>query len=107
MSNNLPIRLYSTNVRIRSIIRDSFPEVVEYIERDVVGRIQLPDRVDAVVSYAALNSATEGLAAKLALAQRRNDVYAVVIPEGIDWLSNRLHKLGSLTLVGADQNKWR
>lgn len=107
MNNKLPISLYSSNARIRSIIRESFPEVVEYADGDAVGRIKLPERVDVVVSYAALNSATEGFAAKLALQQGRNDVYATVVPESIEWLSQRLGKMGSLVLVGSDQNKWR
>lgn len=117
------IVLYSVDNAIRSAIRKEFegdqhelieitdstkfgrPGINEQRQEGAVGRLNLPDNVDLVVSRSALNSRTEGLAASLALKQGRNDVYAVVIPEAISFLRNQLTKRGSLILVGADQAK--
>jgi hypothetical protein len=117
----LKITLYSTSDSIRKVIREAFKghaytvnEITDSVkaprvsineeqQMGTVGRLNLPDRVDAIVSVAALNSKTEGLAATLALKQNRNDVYAVVMPEGMDWLRGKLDKYGELVLVGADQ----
>lgn len=121
MAEKYKLTLYSTNDSLRAKIRDAFKgaayEVVEVTDgakiarsdinevqqAGAMGRLQLPDKVDAVVSTTGLNSATEGLAATLGLKQGRNDVYAVVIPEAMDWLRNLLAKRGELVLVGADQ----
>lgn len=117
------ITLYSTSDPLRSAIRKAFKgygyvvhEVTDGMkltragineEQQVgaVGRLTLPDKVDAVISIAALNSKSEGLAATLALKQGRNDVYAVVLPEALDWLRDLLTSRGELVLVGADQAK--
>lgn len=117
------ITLYSTSDTIRSAIRTAFkghayevfevtdsakmprPNINEQQQAGAVGRLSLPDRVDAVVSTAALNSKIEGLAATLGLKQGRNDVYAVVLPEALDWLRDRLSRQGKLVLVGSDQAK--
>jgi hypothetical protein len=119
----LKITLYSTDNAIRSAIREAFKgyayevwEVTDSAKMARAGineqqqtgtyrRLSLPDVVDYVVSKSALNSNTEGLAANLALKQGRNDVYAVVIPEALDWLRDKLAKKGELVLVGADQGK--
>jgi len=121
LAEKYKLTLYSTNDSLRAKIRDAFKgaayEVVEVTDgakiarsdinevqqAGAMGRLQLPDKVDAVVSTTGLNSATEGLAATLGLKQGRNDVYAVVIPEAMDWLRNLLAKRGELVLVGADQ----
>ncbi|MBF4194600.1 hypothetical protein [Mycolicibacterium phlei] len=123
MAEKYKLTLYSTNDSLRAKIRDAFKgaayEVVEVTDgakiarsdinevqqAGAMGRLQLPDKVDAVVSTTGLNSAAEGLAATLGLKQGRNDVYAVVIPEAMDWLRNLLAKRGELVLVGADQAK--
>jgi hypothetical protein len=52
-----------------------------------------------------MNSKAEGLAATLALKQERNDVYPVVLPEGIDFLRTKLDEHQRLVLVGSDQAK--
>lgn len=119
--NKLKITLYSVDDGVRSAIRKAFTgyayEVTEIThsagmgrarvneeqQEGTTGRLNLPDRVDAVVSRAALNSRSEGLAATLGLKQKRNDVYAVVLPEALDWLRDQLSKRGELVLVGADQ----
>lgn len=117
------ITLYSANDQIRSAIRSNFksdicevleitdsskyprPDLNEKQQPGTIGRLALPDKVDAVVSTSALNSKIEGLAASLGLKQGRNDVYAVVLPEALDWLKTRLERYGELVLVGADQAK--
>ena len=117
------IILYSTSDGIRKQIRDAFKgylyEVVEITdsvkaprvninEQQQVGtvtRLNLPHKVDAVVTTSALNSKVEGLAATLGLKQGRNDVYPVVIPEAMDFLRDKLAKHGELVLVGGDQAK--
>lgn len=122
--NKQQITLYSTSDALRKTIRTAFKgaayEVWEVTDGAKVtttaganvkqqpgtaGRLNLPDRVDAVVTNSALNSKSEGLAATLGLKQDRNDVYAVVLPEALDWLRDRLAKYGELILVGADQAK--
>lgn len=117
------IILYSTDNAIRSAIREAFkgyayevweitdsakmprPSINEHQQVGTFKRLKLPDVVDFVVSKSALNSKTEGLAAGLALKQGRNDVYAVVLPEALNWLRDQLAKRGELVLVGADQGK--
>lgn len=119
----LNVTLYSADGAIRSAIRNAFegenyhvveitdsskfsrPGINEQQQEGAVGRLRLPDTVDLVVTRSALNSRTEGLAATLGLKQKRNDVYAVVIPEAMDFIRDRLTKRGSLVLVGADQAK--
>ena len=120
--NKLKITLYSCNTSIRSTLRKAFQGFqYEFIEvtdasstvaakpneqrQDAIVRLALPAKVDFVVSTSALNSKTEGLAATLALKQGRNDVYAVVLPEAMDYLRDQLDKKGELVLVGADQAK--
>ena len=106
--------LYSCDSGIRATIRkelESFQVEVEEIPDAIdlkdskIGRLSLPDEIDFVVTKAGLNKASEGFAATLGLKQRRNDVFAVVIPEGLDYLRGKLAKRGSLTLVGSDQAK--
>ncbi|MCG7607136.1 hypothetical protein [Mycobacterium sp. CnD-18-1] len=117
----LRIDLYSCDMGIRSAIRTAFqgagytvtehtdssrPERVDINEvrqPGAVGRLSLPECVDAVVTKTGLNRASEGLAATLALKQSRNDVYCYVLPEALDALRTKLSKLGSLTIVGSDQ----
>lgn len=117
----MKITLYSVDNTIRSAVRKAFQndEVLEITDSSkfsrgtvnerrqeaTLGRLALPDEVDYVVSKAALNSKTEGLAATLGLRQGRGDVYAVVLPEGLDWLRDQLGRRGSLVLVGSDQAK--
>lgn len=120
----LKITLYSTSDTIRSKIRTAFEghgyHVVEVTDSTkatqtkgvnekqqagAIGRLSLPDRVDAVVTASALNKQSEGLAATLGLKQGRNDVYAVVLPEALDWLRGLLDRKEELVLVGADQAK--
>ncbi|MBB3752480.1 hypothetical protein FHT44_004992 [Mycolicibacterium sp. BK634] len=122
MQQQLKITLYSANDQIRSAVRAFKSNVCQVLEitdsskmprvdlneeqqPGTIGRLNLPDRVDAVISCSALNSKTEGLAASLGLKQNRNDVYAVVLPEALDWLKNKLDRHGELVLVGADQAK--
>lgn len=115
------ITLYSVNTTLRSTIRKAFDgeayEVVEVtdskkfgssereIRQDTIDRLALPDRVDLIVTTTGLNSKTEGLAATWALKQNRNDVYVVVLPEGMNFLRAQLDKRGELVLVGSDQAK--
>lgn len=118
------ITLYSVNDALRSKIREAFKghayKVLEVTDSKklttttganvecqagTVGRLALPDKVDAVVTASALNSRTEGLAATLGLKQGRNDVYVIVIPEALDYLRDMLARRGELVLVGADQAK--
>lgn len=117
------ITLYSVNAVLRSQIREAFEgyayevhevtdgtkmprsDINETQQAGTAGRLVLPAKVDAVVSTTGLNSKTEGLAATLGLKQRRNDVYAVVLPEAIDWLRDLLARRMELVLVGADQAK--
>lgn len=119
----LKITLYSTSDQVRSAIRTAFRsrtcdvleitdsakmprvDLNEQQQPGTIGRLGLPDKVDAVVSTSALNSKTEGLAASLGLKQGRNDVYPVVLPEGLEWLRNKLDQYGELVLVGSDQAK--
>lgn len=117
------IILYSCDMGIRSTIRKAFEgdhyEVIEVTDgskyaregineqqqQGTISRLTLPDDADYVVSNAALNRKTEGLAASLALRQGRNDVYPVVLPEGMNYLRTQLDRRGSLVLVGSDQAK--
>ena len=117
------LTLYSVDSALRSAIRKEFagdqcevlevtdsskfarPGVNEQQQTASMGRLELPDTVDMVVSRSGLNSKTEGLAATLGLKQSRNDVYAVVIPEALDYLRSRLDRTDELVLVGADQAK--
>lgn len=119
----LSIRLFSVDMGIRSAIRTAFSgegyEVLEITDsakfsRDnvneerqegTIGRLNLPDNVDFVVTRSALNRRVEGLAASLGLQQRRNDVFAVVLPQALNFLRDQLDRRGSLVLVGADQAK--
>lgn len=120
----LKITLYSTSDTIRSKIRTAFEghgyHVVEVTDstkathakgvnekqqEGAIGRLSLPHKVDAVVSTSGLNSKIEGLAATCGLKQNRNDVYAVVLPEALDWLRGLLDRKEELVLVGADQAK--
>ena len=119
----LKITLYSVDNGIRSAIRTAFTgagyivteitdssklpraDINEKQQPGTFGRLNLPHKVDAVISTAALNRKTEGLAASLALKQNRNDVYPIVLPEAFDFLRARLANFGELTLVGADQAK--
>lgn len=121
--SKLKITLYSADAAIRSAIRTAFegagydlleitdaskPERVginEERQEGTIGRLRLPDRVDAVVSRSGLNSKSEGLAASLALKQNRNDVYVYVIPEAMDALRGKLDRLGDIVICGADQAK--
>lgn len=123
MKQKLEITLYSTSDTVRSAIRTAFKgsgysvkeitdstkaprsDLNETQQPGTAGRLNLPDRVDAVVSVAALNAKTEGLAATLGLKQGRNDCYAVVLPEALNWLRDQLDKHGSLVLAGSDQAK--
>lgn len=119
---SLSIELFSCDDTIRSAIRTAFkgnqyslteitdskkPPRTDINEQrqSTIGRLDLPDRVDFVVSRSALNRKTEGLAATLALKQNRSDVYAVVLPEGLDWLRTKLDERQNLVLVGSDQAK--
>lgn len=106
------ITLHSCDDGIRATIRKALAspqvEVVEIpdamdLKQAKAGRLDLPPVVDYIVSKAALNSKSEGLAATQGLKQQRNDVFAVVLPEGLDYLRGQLDKRGSLVLVGADQ----
>ncbi len=117
------ITLYSADATIRKAIRDAFegvgydvleitdaskaerPGINEQRQEGTIGRLRLPDRVDAVVTRSGLNSKTEGLAASLALKQGRNDVYAYVLPEAMDALRAKLDRLGDIVIAGADQAK--
>lgn len=117
------ITLYSCDNSIRCAIRTAFEgigyDVTEITDaakmerkgineerqEGTVGRLNLPNRVDAVVSTSSANKRSEGLAASMALMQNRNDVYLYVLPEAINALRNKLDKLGELVLVGADQSK--
>lgn len=117
----LTIDLYSVDMGIRSAIRTAFEgvgySVTEYVDTSkpervdinevrqagTVGRLNLPERVDAIVTKTSLNRAVEGLAATHGLRQSRNDVYCYVIPEALPALRAKLDKLGSLTIVGGDQ----
>ncbi len=120
----LKITLYSTSASIRSQLRTAFEghnyhlvEITDSVkathtkgvnERQqdgTIGRLNLPLKVDAIVSVAALNRATEGLAATCALRQGRNDVFPIVLPEGLDYLRDLLDRKAELVLVGADQAK--
>lgn len=119
----LQITLYSVDDGIRSAIRNAFDgpnysvteitdckklpraDVNEQRQEGAMGRLKLPDVVDAVVTKSALNSKTEGLAATLGLKQGRRDVYPVVLPEAINFLRDQLSRRGSLVLVGSDQAK--
>jgi hypothetical protein len=119
----LKIVLYSCDAGIRSAIRKAFKgdhyEVIEVTDgskfaregineqqqQHALSRLTLPDDADYVVSTAALNRKTEGLAATLALKQARNDVYPVVLPEAEAYLRNQLDRRGQLVLVGSDQAK--
>lgn len=123
MRHKQKITLYSTSDTIRKAIRTAFKgaayevfevtdsvqapraNINEHQQSGTVTRLKLPDKVDVVVSVAALNSKTEGLAATLALRQGRRDVYAVVLPEALNWLRDLLTKKGELVLVGSDQAK--
>ena len=58
--------------------------------------IPLPDKADLVVTKSALNSKVEWLAARLG-------ALCVVLPEGSDYLTQRLHRQGALVLVGGAQ----
>jgi DNA-binding response OmpR family regulator len=117
------ITLYSADAAIRKAIRDAFegvgydvleitdaskaerPDINEQRQEGTIGRLRLPDRVDAVVSRTGLNSKSEGLAASLALKQSRNDVYVYVLPEAMDALRAKLDRLGDIVIAGADQAK--
>lgn len=117
------ITLYSTSDAIRRTIRDAFKgaaydvheitdaakvargDINETQQPGANGRLALPDKVDVVVSTASLNSRSEGLAATLGLKQGRNDVYAIVLPEALNWLRDLLSKRSELVLIGADQAK--
>lgn len=121
--SKLKVILYSCDMGIRAKIRKAFKgegyEVIEVTDgskfaregineqqqQHALSRLTLPDDVDYVVSTAALNRKTEGLAASLALRQGRNDVYPVVLPEGEAYLRTQLDRRGQLVLVGADQAK--
>lgn len=121
MSEKLRIDLYSVDMGIRSVIRSAFEgtgyELTEFTDtskmlRDnvnevqqpgTVGRLNLPQRVDAIVTKTGLNRAVEGLAATHGLRQGRNDVYCYVLPEAMPALRGKLSKLGSLVIVGGDQ----
>ncbi|MBO0676867.1 hypothetical protein JRC04_05280 [Mycolicibacterium sp. S2-37] len=122
MRTKLKVTLYSVNVALRSHIRKAFDghqyEVIEVtdskkfgaedskvIRQDTIDRLNLPDNADYVVTTTGLNSKVEGLAATLSLKQGRNDVYVIVLPEGMDFLRNKLDQRGELVLVGADQSK--
>ncbi|OMC55452.1 hypothetical protein A5747_13575 [Mycobacterium sp. IS-836] len=80
-------------------------DINESRQSGAVGRLNLPDDADYVVTKSALNKKTESLAATLALKQGRNDVYPVVLPEAMDYLRTQLDRRGSLVLVGSDQAK--
>lgn len=69
------------------------------------GRLNLPEKVDFVVSNTGLNKDSEWLAARLAIKQGRNDVFVIVLPEALDYLRDKLDLYGELVLVGADQAK--
>lgn len=115
--------LYSCDLGIRSAIRKAFKgeqyEVIEVTDGSkfaregineqqqagTMGRLELPDDADYVVSKAALNSRIEGLAASLALKQKRNDIYPVIIPEAMGFLRDQLARRGELVLIGGDQAK--
>lgn len=117
------ITLYSADNGIRSYIRKAFEgvgyellevtdaskaervDVNEERQPGTIGRLVLPERVDAVVTKTALNTRVEGLAASLALRQGRNDVYCYVLPQAIDPLRDKLDRLGELVIVGGDQAK--
>lgn len=120
----LKITLYSTSSSIRAKIREAFEghgyDVLEITDSTKVtmakgvneeqqagtyGRLKLPQKVDAVISTSGLNQQTESLAASFALNQGRNDVYAIVIPEALNFLRDLLDRKGELVLVGADQAK--
>lgn len=121
--SKLKVTLYSSDNGIRSAIRTAFegagydvlevtdaskPERTDINEErqpGTIGRLGLPKLVDAVVSTAAANKRSEGLAASMALMQNRNDVYLYVLPEALDALRAKLDRLGELVLVGADQAK--
>jgi DNA-binding response OmpR family regulator len=121
--SRLKIVLYSCDLGIRSAIRKAFEgdnyEVIEITDgskfaregineqqqQGTISRLTLPDYVDYVVSKAALNSGIEGLAASLALKQKRNDIYPVVIPEAMGFLRDQLERRGQLVLIGGDQAK--
>ena len=108
------IVLYSCDDGIRATIRKELgsfqveiheiPDAID-LKAAKIGRLDLPSEVDYVVTKAALNKSSEGLAASLALKQNRNDVFAVVLPEGLDFLRGKLDKRGKLVLVGSDQAK--
>lgn len=116
------ITLYSTSSSIRAQIREAFEGygyhvlevtdstkatkakgVNEEQQDGTIGRLRLPEKVDAIISTSGLNRKTEGLAATCALRQGRNDVYAIVIPEALNFLRGLLDRHGELVLVGADQ----
>ena len=121
MVEKLQVTLYSVDNAIRSAIRTAFEgagyeltewtdtskplrnDINEHQEPKAIGRLTLPDRVDAVVTRTNLNKASEGLAATQALKQGRNDVYVYVLPEALDALRAKLERLGSIVLVGSDQ----
>ena len=121
--SKLKITLYSADATIRSAIRTAFEgagydilevtdaskpprvDVNEERQEGTVGRLRLPDRVDAVVTRTGLNSKSEGLAASLALKQGRNDVYVYVLPEALDALRAKLDRLGDIVIAGSDQAK--
>jgi hypothetical protein len=104
--------LHSQNQSLRSYIRETYKSpktvVVEHCtditkERKGVNAVQeggivltLPKRADLVVTKSALNSKTEWLAARLG-------AMPLVLPEGGDYLRQRLSRRSVLVLVGADQ----
>ncbi|WPH57792.1 hypothetical protein [Mycobacterium phage WXIN] len=122
-TTKLKITLYSVDMGVRSAVRAAFEgagydvleitdaskqprvDINEEQQPGTMGRLALPDRVDAVVTKTGLNSKIEGLAATLALKQGRNDVYAYVLPEALNALRGKLDRLGELVIVGGDQAK--
>ncbi|AGS82447.1 hypothetical protein SEA_YEET_147 [Mycobacterium phage Yeet] len=123
MKKKLKVTLYSSDNGIRSAIRTAFSgagydlleitdaskaprvDLNEEQQPGTIGRLQLPERVDAVVTKTGLNARVEGLAASLALKQSRNDVYCYVIPEALDALRAKLDRMGELVIAGGDQAK--
>ncbi|AID58931.1 hypothetical protein PBI_GAIA_112 [Mycobacterium phage Gaia] len=121
MADKLRVELYSVDLGIRSAIREAFTgagyELIEWTDTSrplrtdiderqqpgAIGRLMLPDRVDAVVTKTSLSRSVEGLAATQGLKQGRNDVFAYVLPEALPALRAKLDKLGSLVIVGGDQ----
>lgn len=117
------ITLYSADNGIRSYIRKAFEgagydlleitdaskaervDINEERQPGTIGRLELPERVDAVVTKTALNTRIESLTASLALRQGRNDVYCYVLPQALNPLRDKLDSLGEIVLVGGDQSK--